>query len=255
MVYTRPIPSSAGVQVDFDQAQYGGTRADGISFFLSDGSRQLTTTGATGAGLGYSTWAGQPGVAGGYLGVGLDVFGNFARNWAEGTDCGGTNPIVTTVPNVVSLRGPGDGTSGYCLLGSTMVAPAGPSTLPGTLQSATGPAAAVRNVRVTVSPGTFPTVTVAIDFTGTRTAYQTVLVHTMTDAAPPTYNFGFSASTGAYTDVHFDSRGETRFGRSARGHQPREAGRQHESAARVVRVRGHDPVSVRGDEYGRGSGR
>src|SRR6185312_11451999 len=124
----------AGLQMDFDQAQYGGSGADGISFFLSDGSRQLTTTGASGAALGYSTSGGQPGVTGGYLGVGLDAWGFFKNSDIEGADCAGTNPYDRTrVPNVVSLRGPGDGTSGYCLLDSTLTAPSGPSTLPGTL--------------------------------------------------------------------------------------------------------------------------
>ena len=46
VLYNRPIPATAGVTITFDQFQYGGTGADGIGFFLVDGSTNLTETGA-----------------------------------------------------------------------------------------------------------------------------------------------------------------------------------------------------------------
>lgn len=54
---------------------------------------------------------------------------------------------------------------------------------------------------MTVSPDTLPTITVEVDFNDGK-GYQTVLSHTMTTPVPPTYKFGFAASTGAATDVH-----------------------------------------------------
>ncbi|WNM25272.1 DUF7507 domain-containing protein [Demequina capsici] len=201
MLFDRALPSSAGLVIQFDQYQYGGSGADGIGFFLTDGSYSLTTAGGDGGSLGYAQKGGMPGVDGGYLGVGLDAFGNFvADTETRGSGCAVPSPYSAT-PNTVTLRGPGDGTVGYCMLASTVDA-SGASTLPATLRSATGPDGALRNVRITVSPDAMPLVTVEIDFTGTGTDFQAVLSYQMTDAAPSTYKFGFSSSTGGSTDVH-----------------------------------------------------
>ncbi|WP_084125866.1 hypothetical protein [Demequina sp. NBRC 110054] len=209
VVYDHALPSSAGLEVEFDQYQYGGNGADGIGFFLSDGSYLLEQTGATGGALGYAqqTWGGVDGVVGGYLGVGLDAFGNFAvdGDWeGRGNGCATPSPYGF-VPNAVTLRGPGSGQDGYCVLTSTAADGDGDgtftSTLPGNLRGSTL-ADAVRNVRVSVTPEVHPTVTVEIDFDGGRDSYVTVLSHTMADEAPETYKFGFSSSTGGYNDVH-----------------------------------------------------
>ncbi|QIK62523.1 DUF11 domain-containing protein [Leucobacter viscericola] len=203
MVFDRALPSSAGMILNFDQAQYGGAAADGIGFFLSDGSRVLDRVGAEGGSLGYGQNNTTPGVAGGYVGVGLDSWGNFIGDFGGlGRGCATPSPFATRVSNTVSLRGPGEGQTGYCLLAHSAIGPSNNSLLPGNLHSATGPDNAIRNVRITVSPGTFPTVTVDIDFSGTSTNYQNVLTYTMTDPAPATYKFGISGSTGSITDVH-----------------------------------------------------
>ena len=77
ILYDRPIPSSAGVIATFDQWQYGGTGADGIAFTLIDGATTPTAPGAFGGSLGYAQRTGVPGIVGGYVGIGMDVFGNF----------------------------------------------------------------------------------------------------------------------------------------------------------------------------------
>src|SRR5262249_24983284 len=78
ILYNRPIPSSAGVVATFEQWQYGGNGADGISFFLVDGATTLTATGGLGGSLGYAQrFTTEPGVKGAYLGIGFDAFGNF----------------------------------------------------------------------------------------------------------------------------------------------------------------------------------
>ena len=89
VLYNRPIPASAGVSMVFRQFQYGGTGADGIGFFLVDGSTNLTATGANGGSLGYAQKDGtQPGIVGGYIGVGFDAYGNFYNDGeCRGTGC------------------------------------------------------------------------------------------------------------------------------------------------------------------------
>ncbi|WP_051710468.1 pilus assembly protein [Andreprevotia chitinilytica] len=78
------FPSDQGIQATFTTVTYGGDNqgghgADGISFYLADGS-QAASVGATGGSLGYSCSNGNPtadGVIGGYLGLGIDEYGNF----------------------------------------------------------------------------------------------------------------------------------------------------------------------------------
>ena len=83
-----------GIQVTWTSVSYGGnnyngTGADGTVFFLSDGTIPATI-GAFGGSLGYSCANGKnpsDGVIGGYIGVGIDEFGNFS-NPGDNTDTG-----------------------------------------------------------------------------------------------------------------------------------------------------------------------
>jgi hypothetical protein len=207
VVLDRAVPAEAGLVVEYDHFMYRtryGLGADGIGLVLVDGAHDLRALGAFGGSLGYAQDATSPGVPGAYLGVGFDPYGNFARDvTGRGTGCSVTSPYAQPVLNSVTLRGAGDGTEGYCWLATSELdqrdqlldwgGRATPSVLiPG----------AQRNVRVTISPDARPVVTVEIDFTGTRSAYQTVLTHTMDDVAPDTYKLGFAAATGAEHNVH-----------------------------------------------------
>lgn len=214
MLYNRPLPGNGGLDVTFEQYQYGtgGAGADGIGFFLVDGSVDLTKAGANGGSLGYAQRNLEPGVDGGYLGVGLDAYGNFAND-AElrGNGCPDDqkSPVTSQlpVPDTVTLRGPGQGDDGYCFLDSTIEADATQasgfrSTLPGSLrEQGTDPLPAKRTVHITVSAETWPTVDVEIDFDD-GAGFQPVLSTRMTADAPPTYKFGFSGSTGGSIDTH-----------------------------------------------------
>ncbi|MDE2249968.1 MAG: pilus assembly protein PilY, partial [Gammaproteobacteria bacterium] len=81
-----PFPSTQGVQVTFKTVTYrgdsgGGGRdgADGMSFYLMDGSLP-PGIGAWGGSLGYSCSNANPpygGLVGAYLGLGIDEYGNF----------------------------------------------------------------------------------------------------------------------------------------------------------------------------------
>lgn len=201
IVFNQALPSSQGIQVTFDQAQYGGSGGDGMSFFLADGSYNLTATGAPGSALGYSNRNSEQGVVGGFLGVGLDWVGNFASD-SEAKGAGCVTPAGGAKRNSITLRGPGKKNSagqwlqGYCSLGTVQ--------LDQTTQSLRSSTSAPRRVQITVSPRAADgsvTVTVKISFDGGAT-YSTLLNAVPVTGAPDTVKFGFAASTGSATDVH-----------------------------------------------------
>ncbi|MEU4511209.1 hypothetical protein AB0G05_17100 [Nonomuraea wenchangensis] len=237
VLYDHALPANQGLFVSFEQWQYGGTTdppADGISFFLIDGAASLTAPGAFGGSLGYAQKLPNddpdatflPGVNRGYVGVGLDVLGNYFGDWEHrGNGCATRSPAGTVfrIPapgaNMVTLRGPGDGTEGYCFLDATTnnfsTTGPWPSTLPGQLH---GPTTSIppdstpeeaeallepsrRTVTVEVSPSPDPVITVSIDFHDGNGAQQ-VLSTPAPQPVPATYKFGFAASTGLFTDVH-----------------------------------------------------
>jgi type IV pilus assembly protein PilY1 len=118
-----PFPSGAGLQVIFKTVTYlgdsgggGGDGADGIGFFLMDGAYSPYDTGAFGGSLGYTcsnanndsntrpvdgTRRGFDGLAHGYLGLGIDEYGNFL-NQGDNTASG-----WGYVPGRIGLRGAG----------------------------------------------------------------------------------------------------------------------------------------------------
>jgi hypothetical protein len=75
--------------------------ADGITFFINDANR-VFQVGANGGSLGYAQKSATDGMHGGYLGIGIDEYGNFA-NATEGRVGGASaGPLV---PNTISVRG------------------------------------------------------------------------------------------------------------------------------------------------------
>jgi type IV pilus assembly protein PilY1 len=92
IVSANTFDTGSGIQVTFKTVTYrgdsggaGGDGADGISFFLMNGSVTPTAIGATGGSLGYSCSntngpndnSVYDGLTGGYIGLGIDEFGNF----------------------------------------------------------------------------------------------------------------------------------------------------------------------------------
>lgn len=117
------FPSNQGLQVTFGTVTYGGNAyqnsplgqksgADGITFFLADGSvlqpgTSTPATGAYGGSLGYScanakSYPGNEGLPGAYLAVGIDEFGNFV-NGATVTQT--TTTTVSTTSTATAQSG------------------------------------------------------------------------------------------------------------------------------------------------------
>lgn len=117
-----PFPTSQGVQVIFKTVTYRGDSggagkdgADGMGFFLMDGTYPPYDVGAFGGSLGYTcsntnndvktrndnSPRAYDGLAGGYLGLGIDEYGNFLNKGDN------TNTGPAQVPGRVGLRGAG----------------------------------------------------------------------------------------------------------------------------------------------------
>lgn len=104
-IVNNPFPSTLGVLVDFEYTAWrnAGSGADGFSVFLFNPTVLPFSIGGVGGSLGYAQYTDDPtdpGLTGGYLGIGIDAFGNFSSN-VNGKSGGPGN-----TPNAVVVRGP-----------------------------------------------------------------------------------------------------------------------------------------------------
>ena len=113
---TLPFPTAKGLQVRFWTQTYGGNGhggfgttasdgADGIAFVLSDASAP-ESLGASGGALAYACghdYYANPadGMAGGYMGIGIDEYGSFSNPGIVASDGPGR------IPGSITVRGPG----------------------------------------------------------------------------------------------------------------------------------------------------
>ncbi|MDN4616295.1 Ig-like domain repeat protein [Leifsonia sp. F6_8S_P_1B] len=121
------VPITKGIDAIFDSYQYNGVSdgtgtADGIVFYLAATDPYNPTVptqiGQLGGSLGYSGTKTASGLAHAYLGLGLDRYGNFNHPNFGGNGCA-ADASRPRYPNNVTVRGPGDGTTGYCVVTST----------------------------------------------------------------------------------------------------------------------------------------
>ncbi len=206
VLFNQLIPSTEGLVITFDFFIYNGSSpgADGISFFLIDANFSPTQAGGFGGSLGYAprTDTNAPGIAGGYVGVGFDEFGNFS-NPTEGRVGG-----LRRLPNSVSIRGRGGPPAGgYRYLTGTENGTVPP--LPGRIDN---PAANNRNAagvrhtaRITLTPDN--QISVDIDFQN-GAGFVNVIPRLDLKAVPEqgdlpdNFKFGFGAATGDLRNIH-----------------------------------------------------
>ncbi|MFI5180338.1 MAG: hypothetical protein ACHQPI_02985 [Thermoanaerobaculia bacterium] len=192
-IYNTPFSSTAGVQVIFTYATYGGSGADGISFYLIDGATAVPTVGSYGGPLGYSKKMNLPtgnGVTNGYLGIGLDEYGNFGT-WESG-DC-------SYVPCSSGLAGVTIRGSGSLFLPGFNYYTQAAATIP------TGSRAGAKRVRITITPAPTVNVTVEMDSgSGFVTVINNFNISGIAGQAaiPATFKMGLAGSTGDSTDFH-----------------------------------------------------
>jgi outer membrane protein OmpA-like peptidoglycan-associated protein len=187
------FPSNNGIDVSFDYASYGGTGADGLTFFLYDGSTPESSfaTGQAGGSLGYAGCPASnlPGLTNAYVGVGFDEWGNFANTGFCGITTGYASGLQ---PNRVTIRGAAGADPRAATAYPYLTSVPTTQSLKGTSR------ASARHVTVSVTPD----MKVAVYITYPDGSVQTVTSGYQLPTAPATLKFGWVASTGGSTDVH-----------------------------------------------------
>lgn len=178
------------IQVEFDYYAYGGSGADGIAVVFSDAS-VTPQAGGYGGSLGYAQEPnGSGGFAGGWLGIGIDEFGNFSND-SEGRE-GGNNGAT---PDSVTVRGAADLDYRYIAFSGRLS--------PGI--DATGSNNAHR-YRITIdSRGNNPVLIVERDTTGSGNNFRDIIEVTLTGQqadVPENLFFSITGSTGGSTNIH-----------------------------------------------------
>lgn len=201
------FPSTLGVLMDFEYVAWrksnpslGG--GDGFSVFLFDDVINSTTfkLGSAGGSLGYaqSTSTGNTGLKSGYVGVGIDEYGNYA-NCSEGKNGGVSGSCGTLYRDYISARGPAPN---YTFLGGRSVG----TSLDYDVVTATRPTPAqfYRRVQVTILPTGAGQFTLTVKSTTTPGGALTVLFGPITLTSPPParLKLGFAASTGGAYNRH-----------------------------------------------------
>jgi hypothetical protein len=189
--------SAAGVRLSFDYTSWGGGGADGSSFFLWDGSIPFSV-GQSGGSLGYANGCGTPGVNAGYVGIGLDEYGNDA-NAFDNCHNGGDGVTFQPFNQQVGIRG--SALNGYAwLTGSGLLSQS--LSFPFTTARPDQAGPNFRHVTMTITPGGLLTVQVQL---GAGSAPATLInnYNLAAQGAPPsTYKLGFVGSTGAVSAMH-----------------------------------------------------
>lgn len=216
ILYNPTINSTNGLNIEFDFFAYNGTRAngtgaDGISFFILDGNVAApTTAGAVGGSLGYAQQIVDdlPGIAGGYIGVGFDEFGQFSNENRFGSadlerfgstpDTGpdGANP--QRIPQSIAVRGATTGniaTSNPYLVGSV-------SPIPISNAATADRNSARRRARVILTPTGLLTIQISNDGINFQTVINSFNIAATQGVPPANIRFGFAASTGGETNIH-----------------------------------------------------
>lgn len=186
------------IQVQFRHYAYNGSGADGVAVVLSDATI-TPQPGAFGGPLGYGTkgTAATTGFAGGWLGVGIDEYGNFSTEGGPG----GPGRLIDSV----AVRGSGSGTTGYRYIAGTPanlspgIDSAGSTTpAPGYLYRITVDGRFSNEARVTVERDTGSGFVVLPNLN----AVNVLAAANQQAALPEDFYLSLTGSTGGSTNIH-----------------------------------------------------
>lgn len=196
--------------VQFDYHVYGGNGADGVVVAFSDASVP-PAPGAGGGSLGYAQSVSTAGFAGGWLGIGIDEFGNYPNNDggkqaypAGWTAPSGANVAVGFRKNSVAVRGSGSGTTGYHLLANA-------GTLSPAIWSNTNTSSTAHRYRITIdnSNNSNAFVTVERDTTASGNSFATIVpafdvlaANSGQSAVPANLLMSLTSGTGGANNIH-----------------------------------------------------
>jgi len=189
---------NARMEIEMEYAFWNGTGADGITFFLVDGSRDSSTftPGAYGGSMGYAQRSGEVGMPSGYLGFALDNYGNYS-NGNEGRVGGITND-GTLYPNRISVRGPES--SNYTYIASNSTPLPGQMDFPSTTSRPDQTGADYRALKIIFDANN--QLTVQMKF-GAGSAFTTAFTTDLSAyERPDTFKIGFTGATGGSTELH-----------------------------------------------------
>jgi gliding motility-associated-like protein len=213
-----PFPSAYGLKASFEYFSYGGSGADGLTFFLFDAETPQFSPGGFGGSLGYAQRNNETGLSRAYLGVGFDEFGNFG-NPTEGRNGGFFGVGNELVPDAVVVRGPGNGLIGYPFVVGRRTMESGNDGMRPDDQfpiSSGGFGAnritdpntpGYRKVFIELQPnplegGYFLTVRMLVTTSPGNPKILTIFDRPYYFTAPQNLKVGFAASTGSLTNIH-----------------------------------------------------
>lgn len=206
------LPSNLGVRIDFEYKTWRYrvpemTGADGFSVFLYDASVPFQL-GAYGGSLGYAPGPGAlQGLAGGYVGIGFDEYGNFSnptqgRNGGPGLQCNSvtlrgasTNFPATTNPYLTSVQLQPNELSTVNSIGYPNMTPTRPSD-----------GLFYRRVKINIIPTgsiTNPRYMITVSWRTSPDGNDvTLLTHYMNTPPPANLKLGFAASSAGHVNCH-----------------------------------------------------
>ena len=198
-VYDQELKTENGLAFQFDYTAWGGSGADGITFFLMDGKTTMEefNPGGYGGSLGYAPrYKTVEGLSNAVVGVGIDEFGNFSDG-GEGRN-GGDGRTVDSV----SVRGPGDEFEGYEFVEGTERLQEGVDiTHSDERPDQTGED--YRNVSMTFIPIERQfSLTLSMQFGAQSEPTQLFKDLLIPGIIPDTVKFGFTGASGGATNIH-----------------------------------------------------
>lgn len=191
---TQIFSVNAQIDIKMDYAFYNGSGADGITFFLVDGSVDSSSfsPGAYGGSMGYAQGHGEDGMTGGYLGFGLDNFGNYSNPTEDRVGGPGSRP------NAIAVRGPES--SNYAYISGATLDSYGQMDFPGLTVRPDQTGADYRSFQIVLDANNQLEVFMKFGASGDYTSVFTADLSAYD--RPETFKLGFTGATGGSTEIH-----------------------------------------------------